>query len=111
MPPRSVTVSLILISSVAACARDPAAESSSVEVPRTAIEAQLNQPDVGILLGDVRFVAGRTEADKGREALNELPLYRALAQVGAITIRNERELTPSSGRSDSAAALIRAGVR
>ena len=110
MSTRTVFTSVLIIVSVTACGREPAASGGDTEGPRAAIETQLNQAEVGILLGDIRFVAGRTEAEKGREALSELPLYRALAQVGAITITNEREITPGI-LADSSVELTRAGVR
>jgi hypothetical protein len=98
-----------MVSTLVACA-EPAG-TLTTEDARGIIEEQWNQPDVGILLGDIQFVDGKTEAAKGREAIKELPIYRAIAQKGIIAITNEQDLRTGSTARKDAEALRAAGVQ
>jgi hypothetical protein len=67
---------------------------------RTLIETLWNQPDVGLVLGNVKFVAEDPDTSKGRESIQEWPLYKASAKSGVITIANEKDLTNSYSAND-----------
>ena len=81
-----------------------------------AIESAWNGATLGLVAGEVRFIAGgmagRTpDASKGEDALSELPLYRAFAAKGLITISDERDLTGSFTGWNDWFQLTQSGVR
>jgi hypothetical protein len=92
-----------------ACESEPIG-TLTLQNAQAVIESQWNRADLGILLGDIKFVEGRTNAEKGQESLSELPLYRAMAKLGVITITGETELR-GTGEDAGATELYRQGVR
>ncbi len=70
-----------------------------------------NQPDVGLLLGAVKFVTENPDMAKGRESVKEWPLYQAFAKRGVITISNEKDLTKSFTGWNDWMSLTQSGIR
>ena len=82
---------LVIVGSLSAC-------TQGIETlqAKTAIEHAWNKRSVGLISGEVRFIGGLAgprwgDAAKGEDAASELPLYRAFAAKGYITISDERE--------------------
>ena len=75
------------------------------------IESIWNHHDFGLVLGEVKFVDGMTDLSGNRVALRLLPLYRAFAQKGFISLSDERDLTSNFGGWDDWFQLSQAGVR
>ena len=75
----------------------------------------LNQPNVGLLLGEVRFVVRDSDDPpdmaKGEDALSEFPLYVAFAQRGIITILDEQDVSGGSVGRPDLFALRQQGVQ
>lgn len=109
MSSRARPIGIVLLGSVLGCSAGH--ESLGDSGARDALESQWNQPIVGLLLGNVRFVAGQGESAKGRDKLSELPLYRAFASKGLITISDERDLTQNFGGWNDWFQLTQDGVR
>ncbi len=86
------------------------APSGDSEV-RAAIESMFNEPDVGVGIGDIGFGTGRSDIRKSQDQLSELPIYRALAAKGLISIANERDLTSNFGGWGDWFALTQDGIK
>jgi hypothetical protein len=64
---------------------------------RALIEKAWNGPDIGLLIGSVKFVADNPDNAEGRASLTELPLYKRFEELGVIAIANRRDLTRNFG--------------
>lgn len=111
----ATVVWLFAMLTLSACSGGP--DAGTISQMKTAIESEWNRTNLGLVIGDVRFVqvgglgGGTPEPSKGEDALSELPLYRAFAAEGLITITDERDLTNGfSGWSDWF-QLTQSGVR
>lgn len=107
---RSLRLVGIVVSAVALsyCSRSDALGDGEA---RNLIENLWNKPDVGLMLGEVKFVAENPDAAKGRESISEWPLYQAFAKKGVITIGNVKDLTQNFSGWNDWFSLTQSGVR
>lgn len=79
---------------------------------RGVIERIWNQPDVGLLIGTVRFVAaGAPVATSGHDVITEWPLYEACASNGLLRISDVKDLSRQFGSWDDWLKLTQNGIR
>jgi hypothetical protein len=111
----STAVWLIAALALPGCSGGPDAGTTSQM--KAAIEPAWNGMNFGLVTGDVRFIqvgglgGGTPQASKGEDAVNELPLYRAFAANGLITITDERDLTSGFTGWGDWFQLTQSGVR
>ena len=101
MPTRARLLVLPMLVALTACPSKPGSLSNSEA--KKQIEAIWNVPDVGLVLGqikfvDVNFLHRAAEASRGEDVWSELRLYHAFVDKGLIAVGDERELGGNQAR-------------
>lgn len=83
---------------------------------KTTLEALWNEPDVGLWLGDVKFMddnllGSDRQWSSGETLLLDLPFYKAFASRGVITMADERDLSDRFTDWNDWFQLTQSGVR
>jgi hypothetical protein len=110
----SVTASVAAVGLLLSCSGSR--ETGNNSQMKAAIESAWNATNLGFVTSEVRFIdvgmAGRRpDASKGEDAISELPLYRAFAAKGLLTITAERDLTSRFSGWNDWLQLTQSGVR
>lgn len=83
---RASRLSIVLLLAAVSSSCSPSGGPSDADARRV-IERLRNQPDVGLLLGDIKFVSENADGAKRRDSVKEWPLYEAFAREGVLTLK------------------------